>query len=49
MEFVYEVIPQKSYRLYDKEAVVRLKKMMATFEVMVNTTLPEIRVHLKEQ
>jgi hypothetical protein len=47
MKFIFEV-NVKEQRI-DEAVYDRLRSMMATFEVMVNTTLPEQRVHLKEE
>ncbi len=46
MKFIFEVQNQP---FLTKEGVGRLRKIMATFETMVNTTIPEIRVHLQEK
>ena len=48
MEFNFEVHTNKELNVIDNADIDKLRKMMATFEVMVNTTLPTIRVHLKE-
>lgn len=46
MEFIFEVQNQP---FLTEEGIGRLRKIMTTFEVMVNTTIPEIRVHLREK
>jgi len=48
MRFIFEVETGIN-KITNIQTVARLRKMMSTFEVMVNTTLPEIRVHLKEE
>lgn len=46
MEFIFEV---QNTPFLTKEGIGRLRKIMATFETMVNTTIPEVRVHLREK
>ncbi len=46
MRFVFEYVGTK---LLDKSESARLRRMMMCFEGMVNTVLPEVRVHLSEE
>ncbi len=49
MEFIFEVHVNDKLQIISKDTIDRLRKMMLTFETMVNTTLPEQRVHLTEK
>lgn len=49
MEFVFEVHTNEDLNIIKKEDIARLRRMVTIFELMVNTTLPEIRVHLRER
>jgi hypothetical protein len=49
MRFIFEVHTNERLEIIDKKSVDRVRKMMSCFEIMVNTTLPEMRVHLEEK
>ena len=49
MKFIFEVHTNDKLENINIATVDRLRKMMLCFEVMINTTLPEQRIHLKEE
>ena len=48
MKFVFEIVKEDIIKS-EQSAYNRLRRMMMTFETMVNTVMPEFRVHLKEE
>jgi len=48
MEFIYHVQNNTINKL-DKETLDQLRRIMTNFEMMVNTVIPKVRVHLREK
>ena len=47
MRFIFEI--KREMQLSDQSVLNLLRRMMVSFETMVNTVLPSLRIHLSEE